>query len=187
MSNKNFLSKTHTNPQVVNNVGAPKLKTEVSQKRIFGGFAPSRRLKADTSIPEPGSEANAIELIDPDGRRHGVISITSMTGVLKKETENPSVVLHMLKEIGRGSEKQVFIGELIYKNDDGSTKKTKVAVTMQNLVKKQGLWRAPITVLTSLFKAPAKKEMMGEDSQLEPRAGDENPPVRQCNSGSAEN
>ncbi len=92
---------------------------------MFGGFAPSRRLKADTSIPEPGSEANAIELIDPDGRRHGVISITSMTGVLKKETENPSVVLHIEKEIGRGSEKQVFIGELIYKNDDGSTKKLK--------------------------------------------------------------
>ncbi len=32
---------------------------------------------------------------------------------------------------------------------------------MQNLVKKQGLW-SPITVLTSLFKAPAKKEINQE-------------------------
>jgi hypothetical protein len=131
-------------------------------KSFFGGTLPKPHLeqipKYETII-EDTSPPNAVQLVDFEGRIHGIVSIT---GMLKNEVDNPSAQLHIGDEIGKGSEKQIHIGDLKYKNDDDMIQ-VKVAVTIQNIEhEKKTLW-SPIKIVNSFFKMSSSEVKINQD------------------------
>jgi hypothetical protein len=113
-------------------------------------FFPKIEQKLPEEAQEPQVQPDAVELIDPEGNKHTLINIT---GLLQREVQSPTATLHIKDEIGRGSERQVYIGNLTYESAQGINNVPVAVITQSIEMPKTWSWN-PLVVVLNLFYAP---------------------------------
>lgn len=95
---------------------------------------------------------NDVQIQDYEGKLHKIVNIT---GILKKEALNPTATLHVGKEIGRGSEKQIHLGNLNYWRG-GEFAQLEVAITIQSIASEKNSIFGAAGNLFKYFRKPSK-------------------------------